>query len=142
MKAETIKAKNIMKDAGYTCVLCKNDKVYKSKECGIKPLLSFYESKKNFSRFCAADKIVGRAAAFIYAALGADEVWAEVMSKDAYELLLKNNIGAYYEVLTEKIINRSSTGLCPMEEACQGSENSEEAIAAIKEKIKLLMAGK
>lgn len=142
MKDETLKAKKIMEDAGCTCVLCKNEKIYKSRENGIKPLLMFYENEEDLHSFCAADKIVGRAAAFIYIALGIDEIYSEVMSEGAYELLLKNGIGAFYGTLTKQIINRAGTGMCPMEEACLNAQNSKEAIFAIKEKLGLLNKNK
>lgn len=142
MKTDTLKAKKLTEDAGYTCVLCKNEKIYKSRENGIKPLLMFYENKEDLHSFCAADKIVGRAAAFIYIALGIGEVYAEVMSEGAYELLLKNGIGAFYGTLTKQIINRAGTGMCPMEEACLNARTSEEAIFAIKEKIGALNKNK
>ncbi len=94
MKTDTLKAKKLTEDAGYTCVLCKNEKIYKSRESGIKPLLMFYENKEDLHSFCAADKTVGRAAAFIYIAFGIDEIYADVMSEGAYELLLNDGIGA------------------------------------------------
>ncbi len=142
MKTDTLKAKKLTEDAGYTCVLCKNEKIYKSRESGIKPLLMFYENKEDLHSFCAADKTVGRAAAFIYIALGADEVYADVMSEGAHELLLKNGTGAFYGTLTKQIINRAGTGMCPLEEACLNARTSEEAIFAIKEKIGVLNKNK
>lgn len=142
MKTDTLKAKKLTEDAGYTCVLCKNEKIYKSRESGIKPLLMFYENKEDLHSFCAADKTVGRAAAFIYIAFGIDEIYAEVMSEGAYELLLKNGIGAFYGTLTKQIINRAGTGMCPMEEICLNARTSEEAIFAIKEKIGALNKNK
>lgn len=142
MKTDTLKAKKLTEDAGYTCVLCKNEKIYKSRENGIKPLLMFYENKEDLHSFCAADKTVGRAAAFIYIAFGIDEIYADVMSEGAYELLLKNGIGAFYGTLTKQIINRAGTGMCPMEEACLNARTSEEAIFVIKEKIGALNKNK
>lgn len=138
MKTDTLKAKKLTEDAGYTCVLCKNEKIYKSRESGIKPLLMFYENKEDLHSFCAADKTVGRAAAFIYIAFGIDEIYADVMSEGAYELLLKNGIGAFYGTLTKQIINQAGTGICHMEKACLNAKNSAQAILAIKEKMRLL----
>ena len=124
-----------MEDAGYTCVLCKDEKIYTSKDSGVKPLLDFYDSKENLRNFCAADKVVGRAAAFIYIALGVKEVYASVMSEGARDLLLRNGIKAYCGTLAKQITNRLGTGMCPMEAACLDAENSKDAICFIKEKI-------
>lgn len=142
MRTETLKAKKIMEDAGYTCVLCKDEKIYTSKDRGVKPLLGLYDNKDDLSDFCAADKVVGRAAAFIYIALGVKEVYASVMSEGAHELLLKNGTEAYCGTLTKQIINRLGTGMCPMEEACLGANSSEKAVLAIKEKIGALNKNK
>lgn len=53
------KAKELLIKNNYTCVLCKDDEIFCSRECGIKPLVYFYETKNIFHGFSAADKTVG-----------------------------------------------------------------------------------
>ena len=83
-----------------------------------------------------ADKIVGRAAAFLYVKLGAAGVYAPVMSRGAKELLAEYNIPAEADELTENIRNRQNTGLCPMECAVSSCGSPEAAYVAILEAIR------
>ena len=89
-----------------------------------------------FAAVFTADKIVGRAAAFLYVKLGAAGVYAPVMSRGAKELLTEYNIPAEADELTENIRNRQNTGLCPMECAVSSCGSPEAAYAAILEAIR------
>ena len=53
------------------------------------------DSKKDYKGYSAADKIVGRAAAFLYTLLQVKNLYGETMSKGAVEIL--KNAGIYYE---------------------------------------------
>lgn len=75
------KAKETFAQGNYTCVWCRNDELLTSKEAGLRPLLIRIREGKDLSGFYAADKIVGRAAAFLYVKLGAAGVYAPVMSR-------------------------------------------------------------
>ena len=63
-------AKKILSDGSYTCVLCKGKDTVSSSFRGVKPLLDLLDSGKDFSGYSAADKVVGRATAFLYCLLG------------------------------------------------------------------------
>ena len=135
MKADLTKAIGILNEGSYTCVLCKENKIYTSTERGVKSLLDWHDSGVDFSGFCAADKVVGKAAAFLYVLLDVKEVYAYVMSAAAIDTLTKNNIQIQYDRSVEKIINRSGTGYCPMEEAVWEIDVPEQAKKAIKNKL-------
>lgn len=128
-------AKNTLLNGGYTCVLCKDNEVLVSSERGIKPLVDFVDSGRNFKCFSAADTIIGRAAALLYVLLGADSVYADVISEGAALLLRENGISSQYRVKTKEIRNRSNTGLCPMEEAVKNINEPQEALAAIRKRL-------
>lgn len=128
-------AKEMLKRGGYTLVICSSGKVQVSGERGIKPLLQIAESGEDWNGAYAADKIVGKAAAMLYVLLGVKAVFAEVLSESAKEVFEQNKIEYAFEALTEKIINRQGTGLCPMEQAVADVENPADAIRAINEKI-------
>ena len=49
----------------YSCVLCDDDRILTSKKAGIAPLLSLLDSGEDLRGMAAADKIVGKAAAFL-----------------------------------------------------------------------------
>ncbi len=129
------RAKNSLLSGDYTCVMCKEGKLYTNTERGIGPLIEFIDSGTDFNGFSAADLIVGRAAAFLYILLGAVSVYADVISEGAALLLRENGISSQYRVKTKEIRNRSNTGLCPMEEAVENINEPQEALAAIRKRL-------
>ena len=89
---ELKKAKEILKSGEYTCILCKGDELFTSQHRGVKPLTIWLESKEDFSGFYAADKVVGRATAYLYVLLGVAAVYADVISVSALDVLKKHNV--------------------------------------------------
>lgn len=132
MSSDLSLAKELFASGEYTCVLCKGDQTYTSEKRGILPLVEWVETGAPSGGFSAADKIVGRAAAFLYILLGVKEVHASVMSEEAMRLLSQNGIIASCDVKATCIINRAGTGICPMEQAVLGIRKPEEALVAIR----------
>lgn len=135
---DLIKAKTLLHDGGYTCVLVQGDAVFTSRERGVKPLLNWLEEGCVLPGFCAADKVVGKATAFLYCLLGAKAVHAGVMSDAAMGVFREYGIRATCDKQVDYIRNRTNTGMCPMEEATQNIRTPEEAPNAIREKLKQL----
>ena len=138
MDNNTLTAKNILIKNGYTCVLYTETQEYHSTLRGVKPLIEFLNSRKDFYGFSAADKTVGLGAAHLYVLLGVKSVWANIMSQTAKELLEQNNICVFYENLVPFIINRKGEGACPIETAVKGIDCSKQAFKVITEKLKTL----
>ena len=128
-------AKKHLQEGGYTCVLCLNGEIATSTYRGVKPLLSWLENPTLPKGFCAADKVVGRATAFLYCLLGAKAVYAGIMSEAALAVLEEAGIAATYGQLVPYIVNRTGDGMCPMEAATQSVNTAEEALAAVKKKL-------
>lgn len=135
MKADLKKAVDLLSNSEYTCVLCKGRKVFISRERGVKPLIEWLNSETDFKGFCAADKVVGKAAAFLYVLLGVNAVYAPVMSKSAYKTLSKYGIETLCDLTVETIRNRSNTDLCPMEKTVMDIDDPETAFLMIKKKL-------
>lgn len=129
------KAKELLKDSQYTCVLCKYDTIYTSTLKGISPMVEFLRNGINLKGFSAADKIVGKAAAMLFSLAEVKEVYAEVLSKSAAEYLSDRNIAFSYDTLTDKIINRKGDGICPMEKTVADLTDEKSAFEAIKNKL-------
>ena len=134
-------AKKLLLENGYTCVVKKEELVYTSMERGVKPLLNWLDSDNRLHGFVAADKVVGKAAAMIYVLLGIKEVYAAVISTEAKRILEKYQIEVSYDKLTERIHNRTNTGYCPMEDAVWEIEDLQEAVQAVRDKLKQLQQG-
>ena len=140
MKSDLEKAKSLLyKNFEYTCVLCKGDNVYKSTERGVKPLIAWVDAGLDFNGFQAADRIVGKAAALLYALLGVDSVYAPVMSVAGYDILRINGIEVDFDTLEKEIRNRTNTGICPMEEAVREITDPSEGLSALKQRIAQMM---
>ena len=129
------KARQILEEKGYTCVLRRDEILHTATERGVKPLVRWLTEGTDFRGFSAADKVVGRATAYLYVLLGVKEVWAGVMSEAAAEVLSRHGITAAQGKLVPNIINRQGTGICPFEEAVLEIHSPEEALIAIREKM-------
>lgn len=128
-------ARNHLDSGNYTCVLCKGADVRFATDRGVKPLLNWLDSGMDFRDFSAADRVVGRATAFLYCLLGVRTVYAGVMSRPAAAVLEENGIEAHWGTLVDGIINRRGTGPCPFEAAVMDIRDSREALAAIRAKM-------
>lgn len=126
---------------GHTLALCRGGEVMTSDLRGVMPMLGFLREGRDLSGFCAADRVVGRAAAMLFAKAGVRAVFAEVMSDGAVALLAAHGIDASCDVRTAAIENRQKTGLCPMESAVAGIEDIDAGIAAICRCAEELRAG-
>lgn len=136
------KAKEVLAEGDYTCVLCKDDVIYTSKERGVKPLLALLDSETDLSGFSAADKIVGNGAAYLYVLLGVSEVYAPIMSEAAVKTLARNLISIDCGKVVDYIVNRTGDGICPMEEATLDAVSPEDALTKIKERLAQLAVSK
>ena len=130
------KAKQLLVSGGYTCALCKNGNIYTSKERGVKPLVEWLESDIDLHGFSAADKVVGKGAAFLYVLLGVYAVYANVISAPALELLHDRGILTEYGEKTDRVINRKGDGICPFEALVIDIDDAQSAYRAIREKMK------
>ena len=129
------KAKSLLKD-NKTLVFVKGDNVIDSSLNGIKPLITFIDEGINLEGYSLADKIVGKAQAMLCVKANIKEVYTKVMSKGGQRILEKYNIPYTYDVLTEEIINRKKTDICPMEKVVKDIEDINEAYIKLKEKVR------
>lgn len=124
-----------LSSGSYTCVICKGDIHHYATERGVKPLLNWLEEGLDLHGFSAADKVVGRATAFLYCLLGVSRVYANVMSAPARQVLTDHGIEASCGQLVDGIINRRGTGPCPFESAVMDIYDAQEALTAIRNKF-------
>ena len=129
------RARALLNEGGYTCVLCRGEMIYTATQRGVKPLVDWLDSVLDLRDFCAADKVVGRATAFLYVLLGVRAVHSLVMSTPAREVLSDNGIAASFDREVPGIINRRGDGPCPFEEAVLGIRDPGEALTAIRKKL-------
>ena len=136
MLKDAVAARETLESGGYTCVLKRGEATYTSVCRGVRPLVQWLESGMNLADFCAADKVVGKATAYLYCLLGVRSVYAQVMSRSACDVLQRFGIIVSYGHLVENIINRKGDGICPFEAAVLEIHDPQDARTAILNKMK------
>ena len=137
---DLIAARTELAAGAYTCVLCRDGVMRRATQRGVAPLLAFLEEDTDFHGFCAADKVVGRGAAFLYVLLGVSAVYAEVISEAALSVLQKADVAVEYNALVPYIKNRQGNGPCPIEQATLSIDTASEALPAIRKTLQALRA--
>lgn len=130
--------KDLLLTENHTCVVAVGSQVFTCGESGIRPLLKLIESGTDFRGGRAADRIVGKAAALLYAHMGINELYAEVLSEQALPVLREYRIATEFGVLTKEINNRNMNGICPMEQTVISIDEPLAAYAALAEKVRSL----
>lgn len=130
----------MVEEQGYTCAIAKGETLFTSKARGIRPLLDLIEVGRDVRGGSAADRIVGKAAALLYAHMGIAQLYAGVLGEKGLAVLRKKNISVRYGVLTPRIINREGTDICPMERAAEDISDPERAYTVLKARVDELAA--
>ena len=128
--------KAILENENLTCVVQCGDRILKTADRGIKPFMQWIESGENLRGAVAADKVVGKAAAFLMEKAGISAAYAAVLSAPAEDVLKNAGIMYTYSHLVPRIQNRAGDGLCPMESAVMEIGDAEKAFAALREKLR------
>ncbi len=132
------KARNILDSTECTCVFCNDQDILTDTRRGVKPLLDLLENKKDMTTYDAADKVVGKAAAYLYCLLKIRSLYAAVISRSALAVLEQHRIPVSYGTLVPAIRNRANDGPCPMEHAVWEIDDPEEALQAIYKTLEAL----
>ncbi len=135
---ELEKAIDILNRKNLTCVLCRGERVVEETARGVRPLLALLDSGEDFAGFSAADKVVGKAAAFLYCLLGVRAVYARIISQPACQVLEDAGIEVRFDTQVPAIRNRTDTGLCPMESAVWSIREPGQALAALRSTLEKL----
>lgn len=140
MENDLTRARQLLDRQNLTCALVQGECIHTSTHRGVRPLLELLNSGESFLGFCAADKVVGKATAFLYVLLGVRAVYARTVSNPAAEVLKRYGIALEYSQLVDAIANRDRTGFCPMESAVRHIEDPHEAYLAVVEALKKLQS--
>ena len=140
MSADLTRACALLAEGEYTVVLCRGDVTHTDTRRGVAPLLALLDAATDVSDFSAADKVVGKGAAFLYLRLGVAEVYAPVMSEGAYALLTAHGVAVTCDTRVPAIRNRAGDGICPMEQAVTGITDPVTAESAIRARLAQLLA--
>jgi len=122
----------LLESGGHTCVLCCGAAVLASDAHGVAPLLGWLADGVELAGFAAADRVVGRAAALLYARAGVTRVHAVLASEPGLAVLAAHGIQADAERVVPAILNRPRTASCPMEAAVADIDDPHAAEPALR----------
>ena len=120
---------------GHTICLCKEGKCLFSEKRGIAPMMDFIADGVDLSGYSVADLVVGKVAALLFVKCKTKRVFGKTLSESAKRVLELYGVDYEYETLTQKIINRDGTDICPMEKAVLGTDDVEEAYSILLNKL-------
>lgn len=123
-----------LEEGDCTCVFAKDGAVAVSGESGISPLLDAIEHNYDLRGAAVADKILGKASALLMVYAGVRYAFGSVMSLSAWQVLSDNGVEYYFAKMTDKIMNRQGTGVCPMEQTVENITDPAEAYSALLKK--------
>lgn len=115
-----------------SCVIRNGDSVRIFRERGVADLYRLLHEEPALLRGAfVADKVVGKGAAALMVLGGVEAIFADVVSRPALELLAGAGIAVEYTVVVPNIVNRAGTGICPVEQLCEGAESAAECLPLI-----------
>jgi formylmethanofuran dehydrogenase subunit E len=126
-------AKQRLREKKLSLVFVRNSRViFETDRDGLRGFLQAIDTVgESLSGAAVADKIVGRAAAFLCVHSRVKAVFAVTMSQAGRETLEAHGIPCEYDCLVSMILNRKKTGRCPFEELVQDAADSEDALKRI-----------
>jgi len=135
------RAKELLAEGNFF-VAVRGERVIVENERGIASLLRFASEKPSeLAGASVADKIAGRAAAFLMTLCGVKEVYAEVLSKGAARIFEEQDTPFSFGVLADDIRDRTGRDICPMERAVKDIFSPEQALPALLKRRAELTAG-
>ena len=135
---DLILAKRILAQGRYTCVLVSDKQCLTTTLRGVAPLLAWLDAGVDLTSYTAADRVVGRAAAYLYVLLGVKTVHATVASQAARAVAEQYGLTLTCDTVADAIRNRTDTGNCPMETATEGATSPDDALARIRRTLTAL----
>ncbi|MFC1789573.1 DUF1893 domain-containing protein [Patescibacteria group bacterium] len=107
----------IFTKSDFTLEIWSKDKViFRSRKERVGGLIDFIkEHGRRFKNLIIFDKVIGNAAALLFAYLEAKEVYGVIGSKLAKKTLRKYKIKNYFKKTIPNILNKTKTDLCSME---------------------------
>jgi hypothetical protein len=120
---------NILNADHASLVVLNDDSLSIHTDRGVQDLLRLLrEEPERLQGAQVADKIVGRAAASLMVAGGVREVYTNLISTPALQLLRDAGIPVSFDEEVPQILNRDRSGQCPIDSRLNGAESVEECV--------------
>lgn len=120
---------------GHSLCLCRNGITLTDDGRGISPMMQHIAAGDDLRGYAAADVIVGKAAAMLFVKAGIVRVYGKTMSEGGKQYLEAHGIPCEYSTLTDRIINRDGTDICPMERTVLDIDDCEAGYLALRARL-------
>ncbi len=130
--------KDTLHDGNHSLVLCSGGAAFRTFDgIGVSDIYKLYtEEPETLKGAVLADKVIGKGAALFMILGGVKEVYADLISMPALELLKQNNIRALYDKRTDEIMNHDKSDICPVEKICKDESDLQKCVPLIGEFLK------
>lgn len=127
--------KKLLFNHNYTLVAYIDGNIYTSHLKGVAPVLNpMKENTDFFKNAIVVDRVVGKAAAMLFAKSDIQRLHTHIISFHAIEILDQYHIECSYDECVDYIINRQGNGMCPMEKTVLHIDDLDEAFVALCQK--------
>ncbi len=135
-KADLLSEMRRRLDEGASLVIAKNGVIKSIRQGrGISPLLEAFDAGE-LRGSIVMDRVIGRAAAAICAYAGASEVHTPLAAEGAGGILSLSGGRLFADLSVPTILNRTKSGLCPMEDAVKDMDEPEAMVFEIRKTLK------
>ena len=116
-----------------SCVIQNGDEVREFYKRGVADLFELTQTNPEFLQGAqVADKVVGKGAAACMIFGGVRELYTNIISESALEILQTAHISVRYQQCVDYIQNRTKTDMCPVEKRCANTNDISEIIEIIR----------
>jgi hypothetical protein len=134
-------AKTLLNHKQLTLVIVKNGKtIFETQSRRISGFITAIEQfGQKLESASLADKVAGKAVAFLCVYAGMNSIYAETLSRKAKDILEKNGITHEWKELVDNILDENKTNMCPFEKEAASITDPKEAynrFKALQEKLK------
>lgn len=127
---------SLLHEGAYSCVIRKGAEVRTFHKRGVADLYFLLENEPEFLLGAfVADKVVGKGAAALMVLGGVKHVYTDVISTPALDLFKTYGVEVSFSEVTDRIVNRTKAGLCPVETLCLNLDSPADMLNEIRQFI-------
>jgi hypothetical protein len=126
-------AKTLLIQKQLTLIIVKNgETLFETKSRRISGFLNAIEQGTKLKNAAIADKVAGKAIAFLCVYSGVNAVYAETLSKTAREVFEKHGVTYEWKELVDNILDENKSDTCPFEKEAAAIIDPKEAYERFK----------
>jgi iron complex outermembrane receptor protein len=126
----------LLHEGTYSCVIRNGAEVRTFHKRGVADLFFLLDNEPEFlDGSFVADKVVGKGAAALMVLGGVKHVYTDVISTPALDLFKTYGVEVTFSVVTDRIVNRTKDGLCPVETLCLDLDSPADMLNEIRQFI-------